>query len=117
MSETLTISEYKRQKKKPPKYRNRQTVKGGRGFHSAKEANRWQELVLLEKAGQIRDLRMQVKYPLEVNGVLICTYRADFVYVEAGKVVVEDVKGYRTRGFVTKSKLMRALYGVEILET
>lgn len=117
MSESLTIAEYKRQSKKPPKYRNRQTVKAGRGFHSAKEANRYQELLLLKKAGKIRDLRMQVKYPLVVDAVFICSYVADFVYIEGRLEVVEDTKGYRTREFIMKKNLMRALYGVEILET
>lgn len=89
------------------------------GFASKKEHRRHQELVLLEKAKAIRDLETQVKYHIFVNGHLICTYIADFRYFDEklNAVVVEDCKGYRTREYLLKKKLMKAVWNVDILET
>ena len=99
------------------KYRARKTVVDGITFDSGKEANRYSELKLLERAKLIFDLELQVVYDLRIGGQLICKYRADFRYMENGKTVVEDSKGCRTREYKIKKKLMRALLGVEILET
>lgn len=108
--------------KRRQKYGNRITHVGGERFDSAKEARRWQELCLLVRAGEIRDLRRQVAYPLVVNGMLVASFVADFVYVEGGQVVVEDVKGGTTKAtrperYRLKKKLMLAIHGVEIRET
>src|SRR4051794_11332320 len=92
------------------KYGNRKTPLDGHVFDSAREARRWSELRLLERAGLIRGLERQVSYPLVVNGVKVCEYRADFRYTEGGQVVVEDAKGYRTREFILKKKLVWVLY-------
>lgn len=95
------------------------------GFASKKEARRAQELQLLEKAGEIHDLKFQVRYPLVVNGQHVCTYVADAVYVERfgspicqPQTVVEDVKSpaSRTRLYLVKRSLMKALHGIEIRE-
>lgn len=99
------------------KYHNRKTEHEGIVFPSRKEANRYIELKLLEHAGKIRGLERQVKFPLIVNGVKVCTYVADFVYQQGTKAIVEDAKGYRTREYNLKRKLMKACHGVEILET
>jgi len=84
------------------------------GFDSISERNRWTELCLLERAGKITNLRRQVRFPLVVNGKRVCDYIADFVYVENGTEVVEDVKGFATAVFKLKSKLFTAVYGKEI---
>ena len=63
---------------KPSKYKNVRT----NGFDSKKEFARYQELVLLEKAGEIHALETQVGFPLRVNEQLIGHYIADFVYWE-----------------------------------
>lgn len=105
---------------KAPKYRNKKTVIDGITFDSIREAKRYQELLLLERTGVILNLRRQVRFPLSVNGQLICTYVADFCYVENGHDVTEDVKSPMTRKlpvFRIKSKLLRALYGIAIRET
>lgn len=102
---------------KPNKYRAKKTVVDDITFASKREARRYQELRLLERAGQIGNLRLQVKYPLVVNGVKIGRFTADFVYLENGSEVVEDAKGYRVRDYALRKKLMLALYGVEIRET
>lgn len=99
------------------KYHARPKTVDGIWFHSTKEANRYQELMLLSKAGQITSLEFQPKYDLIVNGLKICTYVADFRYKEFGQVVVEDVKGVRTPVYRLKAKLMLACHGIEILET
>jgi hypothetical protein len=102
------------------KYRN---VKKD-GFASKREAKRYAELVLREKAGEIRHLRCQVKYilipkhPLERE----CCYYADFVYEDKPEIgdwieVVEDCKGMRTAAYVIKRKLMLHVHGIRIRET
>lgn len=96
------------------------TVDGIR-FDSKREAARWQALKLLERADLVRNLRRQVRFPLVVHGALIATWIADFVYDERrGELwatVREDCKGFRTRDYRLKKKLVRALYGWEIRET
>lgn len=99
------------------KYGNKKTEVDGRMFDSKREANRYGELKLLEKDGQIINLQCQRTYRLEVNGILVCKYIADFVYGEGGKLVVEDTKGHRTREYILKKKLMRAVHGIEIRES
>jgi len=100
------------------KYHNVPTVLAGRTFASRAEARRYQALVLAEAAGAIRDLRCQVRYPLIINGVNCGAYVADFVYVEVatGATVVEDNKGFKTQIYILKKKLMKALYGIDIVE-
>ena len=107
------------------KYNNKKITVDGQKFDSKKEANRYKELRLLEKAGEIKDLRTQVKIKLipaqrdEATGEVIereCSYKADFVYEEDEKTVVEDVKGFRTKEYVIKRKLMLWRYGIRIRE-
>ena len=89
----------------------------GHSFHSRAEARRYSELKLLERAGQITDLKLQVRFPLKVNDKLVCTYCADFTYVERGKFIVEDKKGAVTKDYALKRKLFAAIHGYEIFET
>lgn len=102
---------------KASKYGNKRTVAHGKKFDSKREADRYGELLLLEKAGRISELTRQTSYQLEVNGVLICRYVCDASYIEDGKRVVEDTKGMRTAVYKLKKKLMLALLGIEIKET
>lgn len=100
----------------------------GAVFDSHKEAQRYAELQILLKAGQICDLQRQKKYILipsqrDENGKLIereVSYVADFVYKENGKEVVEDVKGYKEgaayRIFSIKRKLMLWVHGIRVRE-
>lgn len=88
-----------------------------RHFPSRAEVRRYFELRLQEKAGMITDLETQRSFPIIVNGRKITRYVADFVYRRNGEEVVEDVKGskqYTTHEFKIKTKLMSAIYGVEI---
>lgn len=103
-----------RRGKSANKFGARRTVVDGISFDSKAEAKRWCELRLLERAGEIHGLRRQVDFPLYVLDWLIGTYRADFVYLRAGKRVVEDVKGVKTQLFNRTAKHFAAQYGQEI---
>lgn len=120
------------------KYSNRKTILDGITFDSVKEARRYQELKLMEKAGEISCLEMQQKYVLipaqyehlsreeyvkgkgkKTKGKCIereCSYVADFVYVQNGEIIVEDTKGFRTRDYILKRKMMLFFYGIRIKE-
>lgn len=125
------------------KYKNKKVVVDGIIFDSKKEALRFKELKMLEKAGIISNLQRQVKYTLipaqykrtslfyvkgknkgkPKKGKLIereCAYYADFVYSQNGNTIVEDVKGYRNGQaynlFVIKRKLMLYVHGIAVKE-
>ncbi len=102
---------------KPNKFHAKQIVVEGITFHSKREATRYGELRVLERAGKIVGLDMQVKYPLVVNGHLIANYFADFTYSENGKFILEDSKGFATKEYKLKKKLLKAIWGYEIRET
>ena len=102
----------------PSKYRAQATWVDNIRFASKREAARYQELRLMEKAGLIRELDIQPRFPIKLNGVMICMYVGDFRYLnDKGEIVIEDVKGIRTASYKIKAKLMLALYGITILET
>lgn len=104
------------------KYKNKKIEFNGMKFDSKKEANRYQELLILQHAGQITELEKQVKFeliPSQKGGIRTerpMTYIADFVYWEDGVRVIEDCKGFKTKDYVIKRKLMK-LQGYEITET
>lgn len=106
------------------KYHNRKIVREGETYDSVKEYRRAKELELLEKGGVIKDLKRQVRFEIipsqrGEDGKVVeraVTYVADFVYFEGGKLVVEDTKGYRTKDYIIKRKLMRYLLGINIRE-
>lgn len=121
------------------KYKSTKTEVNGIVFDSKKEAKRYSELLMLQSAGLISDLQMQVKYVLipaqreqsnEVyskgknKGMLKpgrviekeCAYIADFVYTENGVLKVEDTKGFRTKDYIIKRKLMLYVHGIRVVE-
>ena len=100
------------------KYNAKKTVLDGITFASRKEGKRYQELRLLERAGEIQGLQLQTPYVLipKQNGERACKYIADFVYMEDGKQVVEDVKGKLTPVYIIKRKLMLWVHGIKIRE-
>lgn len=105
------------------KYHAKKTTVDGITFDSKREADRYLVLKSMEEDGTIEDLRRQVRYELvpafDVDGKHYrpVYYVADFVYVEDGKEVVEDVKGMRTDVYRLKSKLFARRYGKVINET
>lgn len=109
------------------KYHSRKITKDGITFDSVKEYRRFCELSLLERAGQITDLHRQVKFvliPAQYAGEgkfrrcieRECAYNADFSYYENGELVVEDTKGFRTKDYIIKRKLMLYMHGIRIRE-
>ena len=117
------------------KYKNKRVEFDGLIFDSLKEKRRYCELQILQKQGIISDLRLQVPYELlpaiyeditiqlktktKTKRKLVqraTTYVADFVYTRDGKEMVEDVKGFRTKEYELKKKMMRSLLGIEIQE-
>lgn len=119
------------------KYGSTKCTVNGIQFDSRKEARRWGELLLLQRAGVISNLQRQVKYVLipaqyetferyGKNGQRLkdgrkliereLSYIADFVYTEDGKLVVEDVKGFRVKEYLIKRKLLLYFTGIRIRE-
>lgn len=121
---------------KRAKYGNNKIVIGDNTYDSMKEYRRYLDLLMLEKAGEIEDLRRQVKFILIPaqrepdtvgkrgglkKGKLLereVAYFADFVYkdVESGEIVVEDTKGMRTKEYIIKRKLMLYVHHIKIKE-
>lgn len=118
------------------KYHNRKVKTNDGIVHdSRREAVRWQELKLLEEAGEIMELKRQMEFlliPPQYEETITgkrnkkgkrklveraVVYIADFVYHDkSGEIVVEDTKGYKTRDYIIKRKLMRYVYGIKIKE-
>lgn len=119
------------------KYHSRKVTVDGDTYDSMKEYRRFKELSLLERAGAIQNLKRQVKYVLipaqrefttEIDkkgnfkkGKLLereCAYIADFVYLDmsTGRMTVEDTKGFKTKDYIIKRKLMLWVHGIRIKE-
>lgn len=115
------------------KYHSKKITRDGITFDSIKEYRRWSELVLLERAGQVSDLQRQVKFvllPAQYRQLFdkkahrwknrcvereVC-YIADFVYQQDGKTIVEDTKGFKTKDYIIKRKLMLYIHNIQIKE-
>lgn len=117
------------------KYKNKRVECDGRVFDSLKEYNRYCQLKALLKCGAISDLKLQVPFeliPAIYEDIVVqlktktkiekrCVQRAvkyiaDFVYMKDGRMIVEDTKGFRTKEYELKKKMMRALLGTVIRE-
>lgn len=96
------------------KYHNKKTVNGSIAFDSQKEAQRYTELSLLEKAGVITQLELQKPFELipKQKGERAVKYIADFYYFDNEKncFVAEDVKGMKTQVYIVKRKLFKYRY-------
>jgi hypothetical protein len=100
------------------KYRNKKNIVNGIMFDSKKEAEYYKKLLLLQKAGEIGLIEMQVPYELNPGGTHSMKYLADFVYMtKEGAKVVCDVKGFRTREYKKKCRLMKKVHNIKIVET
>jgi len=105
------------------KYGNRKIIRDGIEFDSIKECQRYCELKLMQRAGVISDLQMQVSFELlpsqRIDGKVVeraVNYIADFVYKQDGQTVVEDTKGYKTPEYIIKRKLMLYIRNIRIRE-
>lgn len=113
--------------RKKQKFGNKKVVLEGATFDSRKEARRYRELKILERAGEIRELQTQyafvlaesVRFSNEPRKKPALRYIADFVYIKDGCQVVEDVKSKISRSLAEyriKKHLMMSVHGIEILE-
>ena len=102
----------------PSKMHNVRTSVDGFNFDSLSEARRYGELKIEELAGYITDLQVHQRFCLDVNGVHICDYEADFTYHRGRRFIVEDVKSSPTvtRLYRAKKNLMLAVLGIKIHE-
>lgn len=116
----ISAADYRTLGKPPAKRSKFSNVKvetpAGEKFDSRREARRWGALSMMLRAGEIRYLRCQVRYPLTAHGVAICVYVGDFEYEEPDMggcwvLVTEDAKGFETAEFKLKAKLFAAQYG------
>jgi len=104
------------------KYNAIRTIVDGKNFPSKAEATRYGMLRMMERCGEIINLRTQVSFKLVgtsehfPNGLEVCRYIADFVYeTKEGQTIVEDVKGYLVSAeFRIKCKLMRLYHGITV---
>lgn len=100
------------------KYKNEKVVIDGITFDSKSEAKYYERTIKPRlNAGEITELRLQPEYELQPKfrdnsgkAIRAITYRADFAYIENGKHVAEDVKGFRTKDFALKEKMFRYRY-------
>ena len=100
------------------KYKNKKIIIDGIEFDSKKEAKRYSELKLLERAGKIKDLELQKVFELQPSfkknnkTYRKTTYKADFYYfdIEKDKYIVEDVKGFKTEVYKLKKKIFEYKY-------
>ncbi|MDR1926871.1 MAG: DUF1064 domain-containing protein [Endomicrobium sp.] len=104
---------------KKSKFSSQKTVVGNIKFASKKEAERYKELKLMEKAGVIEDLKLQPNFLIQEKFIhekrvqREVRYIADFMYYDTHteKTVVEDVKGFRTKTYIVKKKMFLKRYG------
>jgi hypothetical protein len=101
------------------------TCQAGHVHDSRKESGRCDELHLLQRVGQVSDLRVQEQFWFAINGVQIkhangrrVGMKVDFVYLEGARRVAEDSKGFVVRDWPLRAAIFRALYPeVELRET
>jgi len=112
--------------KKMSKYHSKKVIDGNDTFDSKKEFCRWNQLRIMEKAGDISELHRQVMFELQPAVILdgrkkpALRYCCDFAYVENGKQVIEDVKSAATKklpAYRQKRHLMKSVLNLDIKET
>lgn len=103
---------------KRSKYGSKRVEVDGIKFDSKKEAGRYMQLRMMERSGLISGLKLQEPYELNPGGTHSLVYKADFVYTDmiTGQQVVEDAKGYRTKEYRKKCRLMLEVHGIKIKE-
>lgn len=118
---SITVAEFRKLIRKSPKYRNKRTRHAGYLFDSRKEAKRYDELVLMQHAGEIYGLEVHPFFKFVINGVYVGRYTGDFAYFrrQEFKKVVEDTKSKATRkirDWPMRKRLMLAIHGIEVRE-
>jgi len=117
MIKDITGTQYRRVGKRNNRGAQKMEI-DGIVFDSSFEGNRYIALKTCLAAGLIRDLELQVKYPILINDIVVCSYIADFRYYKAdGTLVVEDAKGFRDATYRLKAKMFCAQEGMPIWES
>lgn len=100
------------------KYGAKKVEIDGITFDSIKEGRRYRELKMLEAAGLITDLKLQVPFELNEGGTHSVKYIADFQYIDVmtSARITEDAKGYRTKEYLKKRRLMLKIHNIKIKE-
>jgi hypothetical protein len=99
------------------KYKNKKCVVDNIIFDSMHESRKYIELKMLKSGGAIKDFKLQVPFSFELNGKKICKYYADFVVeYHDGHTEIIDCKGFKTPVYNLKKKMMKAFYGIDIVE-
>lgn len=115
----MNTTQYKALLKKQSwnKFGAKKITVGGRTFDSKKEARRAETLAMQEQYGIIHGLEYQKTFELQAaytnnkgEHIRAITYKADFVYIEDGKIIAEDCKGFRTPEYKLKKKLFEKKY-------
>lgn len=109
----------------PSRFPAQKTVVDGITFDSKREAKRYGELKLLERAGEIIQLQAHPGFPVSINDRHFCLYTADFEYIdlrlpEGSPPVIEDVKSSGTRkdpAYRLRKKAAELFYGMKVVET
>lgn len=105
--ERLTGKKTNAKTKTKNKYNNKKIFIGGKRYDSEKEFLRHRELIVLERAGAISQLRFHDKQDLLILiEKPLLKYEPDFCYIENGKLIIEDLKGYQTKEFKVKKKII-----------
>lgn len=104
---------------KKPKFGNIKTKIDDIVFSSHREAKRYIELRYMLNYGKIKGLKLQVPFELNEGGTHSLKYVADFVYADSltGELIIEDSKGFKTKEYKKKKKLMEKVYGIIVKET
>ena len=89
-------------------------------FDSKKEASRYAELKLLQRAGQISELQLQPSWVVEINGQRLCRYSCDFSYLDKERgFVLEEVKSsgsVKDAAYKLRRRAAELAYGIKIVE-
>lgn len=116
--EQIEVMDFDGDEKKRSKYNNQPVQYFGIWFDSQHEGARYLQLREMQERGEITNLKTQRTFSMEHNGVKICDYIADFTYTDlaTGHYVVEDTKGYLTKEYRLKRKMMLAFHQITIKE-
>lgn len=113
----------KNRKKRRNKYGAKRVKIDGIWFHSAKEGNRYLVLKDMEKCGEIKDLQLQPRYNIVIDGRPVkmkngqaARYTADFQYTKNGELFVEEVKGVVVRDYPLRRAIIEHIYNIKITE-
>lgn len=97
------------------KWNARKVRLDGYVFDSIVESERYQELKMMQRAGQIASLTVHPKWPIEISGIRVCFVELDFKYLDNnGDWRYEDVKGKDTAMSRLKRRMVEAAHEITV---